>query len=111
LLSVPPGLSRTVITLNGPTDSVSVAFGNGYDICGELEYTLSGTNFYTEKYMKFSKTLNEDSVDFLTFGLDSFPTGTFIIYKMTLEVSLKNYPTATSALIPVTFKYRECAPF
>lgn len=111
MLSVPPGFSNTVITQNGPTDSVSVEYGNGYDICGELEYTLRGTNSYTDKYMTFSKTVNEDAVDLLTFGLKSFPTGTFILYKMTLEVFLKNYPTATSAFIPVTFKYRECAPF
>ena len=36
LLSVPSGLSHEVITLNGPTDSVSVEMGNGYDTCGEL---------------------------------------------------------------------------
>ena len=35
LLSVPSGLSHEVITLKGPTDSDSVAYGNGYDICGE----------------------------------------------------------------------------
>ena len=30
---------------------------------------------------------------------------------MTLTISLKDYPTAIAAVIPVIFKYRECAPF
>lgn len=61
--------------------------------------------------MEFSKTVNPGSADLLTFKIDSFPTGAFVLYKMTLTVSLKNYPTATAAVIPVIFKYRECVPF
>jgi len=79
-LSVTSGLSYEVITLSGPTDSVSVTFGNGYDICGDLEYTLSSTNTYTDEYMTFAETVNSGLVDSLAFGLDSFPTGTFVPY-------------------------------
>ena len=84
LLSVTSGLSREIITINGPTDSISAQFGNGYDICGELRYTLNGQN----NYLTFAETLNEDLVDSLAFGLDSSPTGSIIQYKMTLTISL-----------------------
>ena len=82
------GLSREVITLAGPTDSISAQFGNGYDVCGELKYTLNGRNIYTEKYMTFEETLNADLVDSLAFDLASFPTGSIIQYPMSLTVSL-----------------------
>ena len=53
MLSVAPGLSHEVITLNGPTDSISVTLGNGYNMCGELEYTLSGTDILPATYLTF----------------------------------------------------------
>ena len=111
MLSVAPGLSHEVISLNGPTDSISVELGNGYNICGELEYTLSGADILPDRYLTFSPTLNSGAVDTLAFGLHSEATGSFIPYRMALIVSLKDYPTATSAIIPVIFNYRECSPF
>jgi hypothetical protein len=53
-LSVASGLSYEDIALSGPTDSASVTYGNGYDICGDLEYNLSSTNTYTDEYVSFA---------------------------------------------------------
>ena len=44
LVSVSEGLEEEDVVLSGPTDSISVQYGNGYDICGDLTYTLEGTN-------------------------------------------------------------------
>ena len=44
LVSVSEGLDEEDVLLSGPTDSISVQYGNGYDICGDLAYTLEGTN-------------------------------------------------------------------
>ena len=39
------GLTKTVINEKGPKDSASDLKGNGYDVCGPLEYTLSFLDF------------------------------------------------------------------
>jgi len=39
-LSVPPGLTSSYIELKGPKNSVSEIYGNGYDLCGPITYTV-----------------------------------------------------------------------
>ena len=39
-LNVPPGEMQVTRNLIGTKDSVSVAYGNGFDLCGEREYTV-----------------------------------------------------------------------
>lgn len=110
-MSVAPGALFSTVSFDGPTDSASLLYGNGYDLCGDLEYSLSGTNGYTDEYMKFSPAVNSGSVDALKFDLESFSSGKVIKYEMELTATLQDYPLATPAVIPVTFNYRECIPF
>ena len=111
LVSVSQGLDEEDVLLSGPTDSISVYYGNGYDICGDLTYTLDGTNELIDQYFTFTETVNTNAVDTLTFSLKSSPESTYntVSYFMLLTVSLQSYPSATSATIPVKFDYRECA--
>ena len=37
-MKVPPGQKLVELVLEGPTDSTSVIYGNGYDKCGNLTY-------------------------------------------------------------------------
>jgi len=53
----------------GPTDSISTQYGNGYNKCGDLEYTLTGQTALTDKYMKFKSVVNSGAVDALEFTL------------------------------------------
>ena len=92
-------------------DSVSRIYGIGYDLCGDLEYSLSGTNNYTDAFMVFAPTVNTALVDDLRFDVKSDASlGNYVVYSMTLTAKLKNYPSSTPASIPVVFNYRECRP-
>ena len=111
-LSVPEESSSATLSFNGPTNSVSVTFGNGFDICGDLDYTLSVTNEFTDEYMVFNPVVASGSVDALGFDLESSVfAGIVIPYEIELVATLTDFPTAPSAVIPVTFYYRECFPF
>ena len=47
-LTVPEGLELLELIYLGPTDSMSVIYGNGFDKCGPLRYSyidLDGANF------------------------------------------------------------------
>lgn len=111
-LQVTFGKTSEVMTFDGPTDSVSNLFGNGYDRCGDLKYEITaGTSNYTDAFMDFTPTVNTDAKDDLTFKVVSFATGDYVSYEMVLTVSLVDYPTATPAMLPLFLNYRECAPF
>ena len=111
-VQVSPGMKKQTLTLPGPTDSISVLRGNGYNRCGDLEYTLFGQNSYTDAFMKLTTTVNSGLADTLEFELESYEGfGTYIEYHMSLIAALKDFPTATRAQIPVIFLYRECSPF
>ena len=47
----------------------------------------------------------------MAFTALSQASGTFVNYNMLMTVSLESYPASTPAIIPLVFKYRECAPF
>lgn len=111
-LRVPEESSVATLDFSGPTDSLSLRLGNGYDMCGDLEYTLSGTNKHTDEYMVFSNTVVSGNVDSLSFEVESsVHAGNVIPYAMDLTAALTDFPEATPAVIPVTFYYRECYPF
>ena len=57
------------LNLPGPTDSISATHGNGYNICGDLVYTLTGENAYTKQYMVYSSSVNSNLVDDLKFKI------------------------------------------
>ena len=40
-LEVPIGQTLISLDFNGPTDSASVTYGNGYDKCGPLTYQIT----------------------------------------------------------------------
>ena len=39
-LIVLEGLTETFVTYQGPSDTASIKYGNGYDLCGPLTYTI-----------------------------------------------------------------------
>ena len=64
-----PGVSSSTLNFAGPMDSISRQYGIGYDLCGDLQYSLSGTNNYTDAYMLFAPTVNSALVDDLKFDV------------------------------------------
>jgi hypothetical protein len=39
-LAVPLGLGYKSMALSGPSDSASIVYGNGFDVCGKRKYSL-----------------------------------------------------------------------
>ena len=84
-LKVPEDYETATLDFAGPTDSASVLYGNGYDICGDLEYTILGARKESWNYMAFTPTVNTDLVDLLSFDVVSDTLGAYLEYKMILK--------------------------
>jgi len=97
----------------GPTDSVSVTYGNGYDRCGNLTYKWfdAGGDVFENSYFSSNFTIVDRGADNLQQNLTSTATGTTLYDYLTLVVSLKDYPASTPATFKVKLEYRECFPF
>ena len=97
----------------GPTDSMSVIYGNGYDKCGPLRYRYLDIEEGDEFSLSVFETetiLNTGFADEFSMELNSVTTGTTKIANATLHIDLEFYPTSTPAIFKVNLTYRECFP-
>lgn len=111
-MTVAPGQTLLELLSDGPTDSASVTYGNGYDKCGNLTYIWldrSSNNFET-KWFSYNSTVEIDSVDQISMVLSSESSGTVIKDYVTLITKLEEYPSATPAIFDLVLSYRECYP-
>ena len=71
IFSNPDGTMTQNWSFNGPTDSTSVTYGNGYDVCGPLTYTLTNQQGETPDLSFFSTNyvLNTDTMDTFDYSL------------------------------------------
>lgn len=112
-LKVPITLDRESVTYKGPSNSVSVLYGNGYNRCGPLKYSFLGLNGQLFSLEQFSTNvkLQANNFDELSMTLTSARTGTIVKATTVLKMELEYYPTAVAASFKVELTYRECAPF
>ena len=97
----------------GPTDSISVFYGNGYDKCGPLRYQyldVEGINDFSLNVFETSTKRNAGLADDFEMNLVSERTGTTMTANATLLIDLELYPTSTPAIFQVNLTYRECFP-
>lgn len=97
----------------GPTNSMSVIYGNGYDKCGPLRYSyfqLGGTNDFSISVFQTDTILNVGYADDFSMNLASERTGTTMTANATLFIDLELYPSSTPATFQVNLTYRECFP-
>ena len=100
-MSVPVGQKLLVETYSGPTDSMSVLYGNGYDKCGPLRYRyldIEGINEFSLDVFETSTKLNAGLADNFEMNLVSERTGTTVTANATLLIDLELYPTSTPAI-------------
>ena len=99
-------------TYEGPTNSMSLIYGNGYDKCGPLKYSflddagLPFSLFALSNYTSFGY----NKPDNLTFNIQSYRSGYDLKANFTLKVELSSYPTSYPYYQTVEVTYRECYP-
>ena len=112
-MSVPIGTSKLELDYKGPTDSMSLIYGNGYDKCGPRRYTymdLWGINEFKMSLFETDAILNAGFADDFSMSLLSEKTGTTLTANTTLHIDLELYPSSTPAIFEVGLTYRECFP-
>ena len=109
---VPEGQSQIELVYNGPTNSASAKYGNGYDLCGKLTYTLLNANGqeFSDERLSFNQTLSLNEADLLSFKLESEEYGTELTDTMILKIRLQDYPSSVPATFPIKLVNRECFP-
>ena len=107
------GFTQKVINEKGPKDSASDEKGNGYDVCGPLQYSFSYLDFIkatNDKAFQINFNHNEDQADDVSMVLNSVPFGREIRREILMTIRLVQYPTSTPAEILTELVYRECLP-
>ena len=82
----------------GPTDSISKELGNGYNICGPLNYSFLGEESEQFELSGFSANVvkSYNAADTISFDLEKNQSGgSNIETPFILVVELADYPTAT----------------
>ena len=76
-IEVPLNEENIQVNYAGPTDSASLSYGNGYDKCGPIEYTLFDEQGQAFSLANFGNSILSvtDNADSLDFGLQSFAVG------------------------------------
>lgn len=111
ILSVPLGETEASWNMIGTKDSVSVKYGNGYNLCGPRAYRLR--NQMGEPLLNDSLKMRQERVesiegaDAISLNLKSFELGPSMKKKIVVEVYLEEYPDR-SISFQTTLEYREC---
>jgi len=80
-----------------PTDVASLTYGNGYDKCGPLSYTLlneDGTKQVRPSWLNFEYDVRTNDQDDIYINLLAEPTGITTEVTLQLEIRLSNYRDA-----------------
>lgn len=111
-MRVPLGLTVLTNSYTGPKDSVSATYGNGYDKCGALQYTILDEegNEFISSFFGANTVQNANFADSFDLTLNSDATGNVNKASFKLKIGLEDYPEAISAFFDVNLYYRECFP-
>lgn len=89
--------------MSGPSDSASLEYGNGYNMCGPLDYTLldpGNNDVFYKQWLNLSVEELAGEADKIYINLISEPQGVTKSVLLRLKVSLENYSGAQAAYIP-----------
>lgn len=111
LFTVPLGETQATKQLQGTKDSVSMKYGNGYELCGPRSYqvyTETDEPFLSDALiMRSGKSGDLSGADLVSLTLLSYEIGPILSHKVKLIVRLDRYPEQKVSF-PVTLEYREC---
>ena len=96
--------------VSGPTDTASLTYGNGYNICGPMTYSLINKvdDVVNESWIEFEFVSILNQADKLFFNVISEPEGTRHDESLRLKAELVDYPSALPAFIPIRLRYYGC---
>lgn len=96
--------------VSGPTDTASLTYGNGYDICGPMKYSVLNNldDVLNESWFDFEYLSFPSQSDKLSLTLKSEPEGSEHNAVLRVKAELADYPSAKPAYIPFNVKYRGC---
>ena len=111
VLTVPAGQAQEVRLVQGPRDSVSLMYGNGYDRCGKRSYVIyreDGTPYMDDAFTIYHYGKDSNGADLIALSLLSSTQGPLLTQKMRVDVYLNDYQERTKIQYPMTLEYREC---
>lgn len=91
------GDTSVTAVYGSPTDAASLTYGNGYDKCGPLSYTLfneDGTKQVRPSWLIFEYEMRTNDQDDIFINLLAEPTGVTTEITYQLEIGLRNYRDA-----------------
>ena len=92
-------LNEEIIQVNyaGPTDSTSLQYGNGYDKCGPIKYTIFDITGQPLDLANFANSIVSvtDNSDSLDFELQSYAEGEIRFENFVILMQLEEYPEST----------------
>ena len=96
-IEVPQNEEIIQVNYAGPTDSASLSYGNGYDKCGPIKYTLLDELDQPFSLANFGNSIVSviDNADSLNFELQSFAEGEIKVANFTVLMQLEDYPEST----------------
>ena len=110
-LTVPVGDTEATWQILGTEDSISVAFGNGYNLCGNRVYevlTPDGRPYLSDSFsMVIESSDASEGADLINFTLQSFEEGPIYTKLVKVDVYLERYPDKRISF-PIELGFREC---
>ena len=97
----------------GTTDSQSLVYGNGYDICGTRSYKIldKDENVYDSAgIFDFEIITSTGAADQMSFTVYNYPGGYEFTDTLYMQVSLPDYGDISTSLVPFEVKYHTCRP-
>ena len=109
-MNMPFGQTMLTSEVEGPSNTASLTYGNGYDICGPLTYSVVNDIdvVVNESWLEFYFDTVQNQADILFFSLFSEPEGTVHTISLQVKAEMIDYPSARPAYIPFRLRYRGC---
>ena len=105
-------MDTTRWNFNGPTDSTSIVYGNGYDTCGPYTYTIE--DIYGDETdipeLRYEVNPVTNNMDTFELTLETLLNGDEVQVPLKLRIKLTNFPFSTDAVFDFTAIYKACTP-
>ena len=95
----------------GTEDSISIEYGNGYDLCGSRMYevlTEDGMPYLSDAFSMLRDDSDDQAgADVISFTLLSFELGPILTKSLKVDIYLEDYPEKRISF-PLEIGFREC---
>ena len=94
-------------TFQSPTNSISLLYGDGYDLCGSLAYTIMDKTG-RRPHLTSNVRVISSGANMFDVVIYSEQEGIEVSLDLMLRVSLLSHKQALAAIVPLQVTYREC---